>query len=711
MAQQQSPWLEGAYGWSFGEGGWNTGMDQNLLKFSFMFDRNVDSVVASLPAAVNGQAHYLTTDNRLYFAVGTTYFSTPAPKWFEFKVRSTGVTYQFNGASANLIDSPAQLDTRLDAVELTVASLGTAAFENIEFFSTQAELDIVEADAQAYTDTLRSDLSGTADPLKNAGQIGFNPALAYGVGTVGKALKEVAPIIPYIESFGAVGDGIADDTGAFALAAVELAVQLNPGKTYRLTAPTNITSNNGFTLYGNGAKIVYDYEQSGSPSYIESCFYVTDSDDVTFKDTIIQYTGTFNFGDYGGFISGIHVESSDRFLTERCEIYGFNRAGINIATLTGGSAYCDAPMISKCYLHHNRVSGVLFGNTSAGTVSECQLTFNGDVSSAGTGYGFASWSSNIPHDTLLTNNQANDNYRKGLDFHSGINGVVSGNVCARNRVYGIFVFGVTGGWSIVGNQVSEMTWANEFPTVAPYGIRVGDLQGQGLSGDATVYTVTGNVISDMNKTAGEMFPFGESLVGNTYGTLILADNVIDVGTVSQLYNSASTAKDVAGNYFDVSITNNTFKAASCTSTAQPIAIRSGNNRKKVFSNNVVEIAAVTGTSGVFTYDVTTQTNRSLIATGNDITAPASAWSAVYDPINVKRVTNEVSVNNVVNGIGWRDWNGVAFDFLANAAPTTNFWSQGSKTWANNAAASGFVGWYCTVAGTPGTWKTFGAISA
>jgi GH24 family phage-related lysozyme (muramidase) len=27
MTQQQSPWVEGAYGWSFGEGGWNVGMD------------------------------------------------------------------------------------------------------------------------------------------------------------------------------------------------------------------------------------------------------------------------------------------------------------------------------------------------------------------------------------------------------------------------------------------------------------------------------------------------------------------------------------------------------------------------------------------------------------------------------------------------------------------------------------------------------------
>jgi len=44
MTQQQSPWVEGAYGWSFGEGGWNVGMDSNLLKFSFLFDANLSSL-------------------------------------------------------------------------------------------------------------------------------------------------------------------------------------------------------------------------------------------------------------------------------------------------------------------------------------------------------------------------------------------------------------------------------------------------------------------------------------------------------------------------------------------------------------------------------------------------------------------------------------------------------------------------------------------
>lgn len=190
MTQQQSPWLEGAYGWAFGEGGWNTGMDQNLLKFSFLFDKNIDGVVASLPAAVNGQSYFLTADNRLYFAVGTTWYSSPTPKWFEFKVRLTGNTYQFNGSTVVQIDSPAQLDSRLDSVELTVSTLGTAAFQNVEAFATQSQLDIVEAESQSYTDeklsrySLVSIADFGANPLSADNKVAIDAALASTEGNV-----------------------------------------------------------------------------------------------------------------------------------------------------------------------------------------------------------------------------------------------------------------------------------------------------------------------------------------------------------------------------------------------------------------------------------------------------------------------------------------------------------------------------------------------
>lgn len=118
MAQQTSPFLEGKFGWSLGESNWNLGMDENLLKFSYMFDKNIDGIVSSLPAVVNGTAYFNTTDNRIYFAVGGSYKSTPTPKWFIVTNRTSGQTYQFNGTALAAIDSPAIIAKKLGVTSI-----------------------------------------------------------------------------------------------------------------------------------------------------------------------------------------------------------------------------------------------------------------------------------------------------------------------------------------------------------------------------------------------------------------------------------------------------------------------------------------------------------------------------------------------------------------------------------------------------------------
>jgi hypothetical protein len=61
-------------------------------------------------------------------------------------------------------------------------------------------------------------------------------------------------------------------------------------------------------------------------------------------------------------------------------------------------------------------------------------------------------------------------------------------------------------------------------------------------------------------------------------------------------------------------------------------------------------------------------------------------------------------------------NGFALDpnssqSAGSAAPTTGAWVQGQIVWNTAPTAGGFAGFICTASGTPGTWKTFGAISA
>jgi len=398
MAQQQSPFLEAAYGWNFGEGGWNSGMDQNLLKFSFMFDRNVDSIVASLPAAVNGQAHYLTTDNRLYFAVGSTYFSTPVPKWFTVFVRSTGQTHQYNGTSLVQIDSPAQLDSRLDAVELTVANLGTAAFQSVEFFATQAELDVVSASASNYTDALRGDL---ADPAKGSAMV------AFGQGNVSTALSsrvvQVATIadlrnlepafdgqqvellghtasgigggIFYADynsvaaddngvtvvtvggkrwlrrldgfvsptMFGAIGDGVVDDTAPVQSSVISgKSVLIPTGDIYRLTGMVDVPDD--VEIYGAGEIYVDQNPYIRALNLRAGCRV----DGVKFRG---RSSATAMSEGIGGGYRGVAISASncDDVRVTNCKFYSFVSNAINVGAGIVGFGYSNNMAVTDCY--------------------------------------------------------------------------------------------------------------------------------------------------------------------------------------------------------------------------------------------------------------------------------------------------------------------------------------------------------------------------
>jgi len=51
------------------------------------------------------------------------------------------------------------------------------------------------------------------------------------------------------------------------------------------------------------------------------------------------------------------------------------------------------------------------------------------------------------------------------------------------------------------------------------------------------------------------------------------------------------------------------------------------------------------------------------------------------------------------------------EYIGTAAPTSGAWKRGTRVYNIAPSAGGTEGWICTAAGTPGTWKTFGAVTA
>lgn len=247
MPQKISPFVEGKYGWNFGESGWNSGMDENLLKFSFMFTGVVDNVVNSLPTPTNGLAVFLRTDNRFYFSVGTTWYSCPCPIWFVFKVKSTGQFRLFNGTEAVVIDNPSQISSKLSAVELTVSLLGSAAFEDADNFATQDSLDVIEAQANSYADTktatVLSDLQNTSDTSKGATLIGYR----------GRSLRTRLNEVKSVKDFGALGDGSTDDSAAINAAFAGGGIIYFPAGVY---IARNLVMDSSAVVYGVPGKSV-----------------------------------------------------------------------------------------------------------------------------------------------------------------------------------------------------------------------------------------------------------------------------------------------------------------------------------------------------------------------------------------------------------------------------------------------------------------------
>lgn len=99
-------------------------------------------------------------------------------------------------------------------------------------------------------------------------------------------------------------------------------------------------------------------------------------------------------------------------------------------------------------------------------------------------------------------------------------------------------------------------------------------------------------------------------------------------------------------------------------------------------------------------------------------ASANYTDFTVDDVPVIRFPNSAVLGNLAKnrpynpgGLSLGSSGRSAFVGAGTAAPTTGTYDAGAIFLNDLPSASGFIGWVCVTAGTPGVWKTFGAISA
>ncbi|MED1603655.1 right-handed parallel beta-helix repeat-containing protein [Alkalihalophilus marmarensis] len=469
----------------------------------------------------------------------------------------------------------------------------------------------------------------------------------------------------------------------------------------------------------NKAVLLYEKEQVLN-LYGDSMFVVDGTHDLKVSGGKAEYLGTFDLGaSYSGKISAFHVTNSNNFRINGFESTKFNNCGINIAP-SKTSAYCNNPTIENCNLHHNRVAGLAFGNTNNLLANDNTLEFNGIESDPLTGYGLAGWRDAYPKNTIVKNNKANYNYRKGIDFHSGFNGVIDKNFCIGNRIYGIFVVfdnedsegnvREIGDWKITNNIIQDMSLDNTSLFSTIYGLVIGSYKNQ-PSGRSASFMVSGNSINGFDTSNNAIgFPVYVVSTGFRKAKVDLISNTVVAGAINSFVRFQEDT-GLSSGHTNASISNNSF---SCTTSKESaFAVRS-NSRVKVLAidDNEVSIEQTYTPISLCNYADsnanTLFTDSSFTFHDNKLFVVKPDWGN-FDIVLIYGRNNITLRNNFWNGVRYRDWDGRRYILTNTTFNVVGNWTRGSFISNSTPSVFGSAGSRYTVSGwlriTNGTANT------
>ena len=538
--------------------------------------------------------------------------------------------------------------------------------------------------------------------------------------------SDVAPAT--VKTFGAVGDGVADDT-IFVQAGISsgLSLGFGRGNTYIVTditwsqsnvryfgksslklkdsADTNISSigNNvtdivfdGLEFDGNGATQTATVELTNGVTFPDNCqrikftnCYFHDFGPATKQPEDTSLPADYNYGSCIVQISDSATNNSD-ITVEKCR---FENAHAGVAIRGTG----DNLRVLNCDFKHCADNSV---KTRTG-YSNIFIDGCRDEDTRGA----EAWGSYLRY----TNNYSLNSHRHGVS--GGIKKCfVSGNTFRHTTANLGSLYAVEIGLSeeciVTGNHIEDWDGtaailmtdsANQSAntvisnnTVKGGSFVVGAI-GSSNAQDNCIYD--GNILIDVEGIA--IAPRGNNLV---ISNNIVKDNSAD------LLNALTTACLSVAVGSQHIITNNSFNLAGPWVSGTFRNVMSGGGLSdSIIKGNYLYGGRNTINGGL---DNSIITNNRIDSVEKVINSDTGSQGGIF--------INNI-LDNYTNLLDSGDYAGFSYSIQKQSqgasAPTDGDWSVGDKVYNSSPSASGTVGWVCTSGGTPGTWKTFGAISA
>jgi hypothetical protein len=487
-----------------------------------------------------------------------------------------------------------------------------------------------------------------------------------------------------VKDYGAVGDGVTDDTAAIQAAIDSGSGHVHiPNGTYKCTGTITIESDTKLKLSGDGDQTILNFATS------------TDADDLhlkyatrsIFKDfSIVGRASRASNGirigdDTAGTVSSINTFYNVKVTACAAGIYA--EGGVSNRFFNCETSSCTEGLTMTAQSNVYLFNGHYFLNCDKwATITKSSATFIEPtfqkIITPVDGHAFTISDSEVIWF---------GGYVEKQEANTAIALIQTTDVT--DTLVGSFIWN---GGHITPDGNSQIVYDNS-PTIEISGVN------NSLSGSDTVGIVLNRDASTSSVLYQPKLNASHSVTGQRLNTLV---KDFEYGVESGSLGVTSVTKDYAivdGTFFDSSLTEDDFYTLA------------------IVAKHSTDVAADTR----FLFEQLALSVRVERQTLEPVPLSTDDWKTFYipfrargDQIQLETISSEelwVKSIRLYKGTHLPEVDATQQRLYMSAAPTANVWEVGDTVYNSSPTAGGFIGWVCTLAGTPGTWKTFGSVTS